>query len=31
MLQIMFADLKEDEANFQISFLSKESGVVLRS
>ncbi len=27
MGQVRFADLKEDEANFQISFLSKESGV----
>jgi hypothetical protein len=27
MRQIRFADLKEDEANFQISFLSKESSV----
>ena len=27
MRQIRFADLKEDEANFQISFLSHESGV----
>jgi SepF-like predicted cell division protein (DUF552 family)/predicted kinase len=27
MRQINFADLKEDEANFQISFLNKESGV----
>ncbi|MBW4660244.1 MAG: peptidoglycan-binding protein [Drouetiella hepatica Uher 2000/2452] len=27
MRQVGFADLKEDETNFQVSFLSKESGV----